>query len=106
MGGKRVSLLSQIREFKKAVAKKHGVEKIVLFGSQAEGTAKKGSDVDLMLVSKKFEGQSALKRPVPFYLEWNYKEPAEFLCYTPKEFEKLSKKTTIVRQALEHGIIA
>ncbi len=99
-------VLKQVRAFKLKVAKKYGIEKIVLFGSQATGKAAKGSDVDLMLVSKKFEGQSSLKRPVPFYLEWSYGQPADFVCYTPKEFEQLSKKATLVKWALEHGVIA
>ncbi len=109
MGGKtavNASLLGKIRAFKSAVAKKYGVEKIVLFGSQATGKATAESDVDLMLVSKKFEGQSSLKRPVPFYLEWSYDQPADFVCYTPAEFARLSKKATLVKWALENGIIA
>ena len=100
------SLLSRIRAFKSAIAKKHGVEKMVLFGSRATGKASKDSDVDLMLVSRKFEGKSSLKRAVPFYSEWRLGYPVDFICYTPDEFERLSKKATLVKWALEHGIVA
>ncbi len=88
----------------KAFIRKHAVEKAILFGSFARGEAREDSDIDLILVSKEFEGKSALKRPVPFYIEWDLGYPVDFLCYTPKEFNNLRKQVSIVSQALKEGI--
>ncbi len=100
MDKKRTEIIKKIRAF----LKKQAVEKAILFGSYARGEAKEDSDIDLILVSKEFEGKSALKRPVPFYIEWDLGYPVDFLCYTPKEFNDLRKQVSIVSQALKEGI--
>lgn len=88
----------------RAFLKKEAIEKAILFGSFARGEARKDSDIDLILVSREFEGKSALKRPVRFYIDWNLGYPVDFLCYTPKEFNNLRKQVSIVSQALKEGI--
>jgi len=88
----------------KGFIKRHKVEKAVLFGSAARGEARESSDLDIILVSDEFKGKSALKRPVPFYLEWDLGYPVDFLCYTPEEFNDLKEKVTIVREAVREGI--
>lgn len=37
------------------------------------------------------------------YWDWDY--DVDFFCYTPEEFEKLSKMIAIVREALNKGIV-
>ncbi|OGI15291.1 hypothetical protein A3K63_05080 [Candidatus Micrarchaeota archaeon RBG_16_49_10] len=86
------------------MAKDYEIERIVFFGSRATGDYGKHSDVDLILVSKKFRGKSFLKRPLGLHRYWKMKYPVDFICYTPEEFEKLSKGVTIVQQALKKGI--
>jgi len=100
MDKERAEILGKLKDF----MKKHGVEKAILFGSIARGEAGEHSDVDLILVSREFEGKSALKRPVPLYLAWDLGYPVDFLCYTPEEFNEFKDKVTIVREALEEGI--
>lgn len=94
-------ILKKIKEF---IKQHKGIERAIVFGSVARGDAGKYSDVDIILVSKEFEGKSALKRPVAFYLEWRIGRPVDFLCYTPEEFNSLKKKATIVREAVNEGI--
>jgi predicted nucleotidyltransferase len=96
----RIEILSEIKKF----IRKHMVEKAILFGSFARGDEGEDSDIDLILVSKEFEGKSALKRPVPFYIDWHLGYPVDFLCYTPEEFNDLRKQVGIVSQALKEGI--
>jgi predicted nucleotidyltransferase len=60
----RIEILSELRKF----IRKHMVEKAILFGSFARGDEGEDSDIDLILVIREFEGKSALKRPVPFYM--------------------------------------
>ena len=100
MDQEKDKILKRLKEFIKG----RNVEKAILFGSVARGEAGKDSDLDVILVSEDFRGKSALKRPVPFYLEWNLGLPVDFLCFTPEEFEKLKNKATIVREALKEGI--
>jgi len=38
------------------------------------------------------------------YDYWNLDLPVDFLCYTPKEFNKLKKQISIVKEAIENGI--
>jgi len=38
------------------------------------------------------------------YDYWELDLPVDFLCYTPKEFDKLKNKITIVKEAVENGI--
>lgn len=101
MGGKRTEIIDDVRKF---VKRHKDVVKAVLFGSAARGEMKENSDIDLILVSERFEGKSALKRPVQFYLDWDLGYPVDFLCYTSEEFDTLRKKATIVREALKEGI--
>lgn len=103
MGGKK-TLIEKIREFKERVSKKIPIQNMILFGSRASGSVKEYSDIDLVVVSKKFEGEDFFERPFILYKEWDLDYPVDFLCYTPKEFNKKSKQVTIVREALEEGI--
>jgi len=75
-----------------------------LFGSMASGKSHKCSDVDLIVVSKKFRGKGILDRSPTLYMNWDLDYPVDFLCYTPEEFEKRKTKVSIVKEALEHGI--
>jgi hypothetical protein len=38
------------------------------------------------------------------YDYWELRYPVDFLCYTPKEFEREKKKVSIVSEALREGI--
>ncbi|MEK6887605.1 MAG: nucleotidyltransferase domain-containing protein [Candidatus Aenigmatarchaeota archaeon] len=104
MGGEKTRIIKGLKTFKEAIRKDYGVEKIVFFGSRATGTHNKHSDVDLILVSRKFKGKSLLKRPRGLHFYWTMKYPVDFICYTPEEFKKMRGKITIVRQALEEGV--
>ena len=47
------SLTKELALFKKRLSKKMPIDKMIFFGSRAIGKAKKYSDVDLIIVSKK-----------------------------------------------------
>tara|TARA_Y100000310_G_scaffold182007_1_gene182020 strand:+ start:2803 stop:3123 length:321 start_codon:yes stop_codon:yes gene_type:complete len=104
MDKRKTSLIKQLRVFKKKLMSKHNIDNIIFFGSRAQNKHHKDSDVDLIIVSKEFKGKSALKRSPKFYLEWDLNYPVDFLCYTPKEFNKLKKQVSIVSEALREGI--
>jgi uncharacterized protein len=78
--------------------------KFILFGSRAKGTERIDSDFDILAVSKDFRGKRWNQRPLNIYLSWEEDKPLEVLCYTPKEFNKLKKEVSIVREAVREGI--
>ncbi|MBI3027508.1 nucleotidyltransferase domain-containing protein [Candidatus Woesearchaeota archaeon] len=100
--GKRTD--KKIESFAETIKNKFDIDKLIFFGSRAKGTYKKGSDYDFILVSKDFRGIKFTDRTSKIYPYWKYKDSIEPLCYTPKEFNKLKKQITIVREAVEHGI--
>lgn len=101
--GEKEDLIKGIKKFKKKLSKDKKIDKVILFGSRARGKYRKSSDVDLILVSSAFRGINCC-RSAGLHKYWTLDLPVDFLCYTPKEFNRLKKKITIVRKALKEGI--
>ncbi|MBI2574782.1 nucleotidyltransferase domain-containing protein [Candidatus Woesearchaeota archaeon] len=106
MGKKNPDAISMAKDFKERAKKKYGIKRIIIFGSQVTGKTRPGSDIDLLVVSNNF--RSRAKMMSKLYAEWHVvqkkKHPVDFLCYTPREFNRMSKQVTIVKQALEEGV--
>src|SRR3990172_1379885 len=75
-----------------------------LFGSRARERPRPDSDVDLIVVGRRFRRKNPIDRAGPLHLAWDLGLPVDFLCYTPEEFEELSRRPSIVREALREGI--
>ena len=104
MGRKKPPTIAELKKFKKKIEKKYKIKKVLMFGSVASGTYDENSDIDLIIVSDTFKGKSHLKRPIPFYKEWNFSFPVDFICYTLNEFNRLKKQISLVSMALKEGI--
>lgn len=100
---KRVIL--ELKKLKKKMNKRYQIDKMLLFGSRAKGEELLDSDVDLIVVSKKFSSIPFKKRPDPFLDEWKFPVDLEVLCYSPEELDKKKKEYGLVREALKHGIL-
>ena len=100
MDKKKSKLIRKLKEFKN----QNNIEKMYLFGSMATGKAHKWSDIDLVVVSKKFRRKGIMDRSLNLYIRWNLDYPVDFLCYTPEEFNKLKNQITLVREAVKDGI--
>jgi len=98
---RKSKLIRELKEFKK----ENKIEKMYLFGSRAKGKPHKWSDVDLIVVSKRFRKRGMLERAPPLYMKWDLDYPVDFLCYTPEEFNKLKKQISIVREAVKQGVV-
>ena len=96
----KTRLIQQLKEFKQ----RNRISKLYLFGSMASGSTQQSSDVDLLVVARRFRGKGLLERAPKLYLDWNLDYPVDFLCFAPEEFEKLRKQITIVKEAVENGI--
>ncbi len=104
MGSASVRLIQNLRTFRRKVSARYGIERMILFGSRARGRTHRFSDVDLIVVSRRFRRKDAIERAYPLHLEWDLDLPVDFLCYTPEEFAALSRRGGLVREALREGI--
>jgi uncharacterized protein len=97
----RDRLIEAIAEFMRRV----DVEEAILFGSRARGEELRGSDVDLIVISPRFEGIRFTDRIGPLLGEWPRDLPSlEVLAYTPEEFERARRGTRIERTADREGV--
>lgn len=78
---------------------------MIFFGSKAEGKGDKHSDIDLIIVSKKFNKIRPIERGLNLYDYWKIDSPVDFLCYTPEEFKMAIHRIGLVAHALKNGII-
>ncbi len=101
---KKSIVLNVIKRFKERIKPIYNIKKIILFGSFARGDYNKWSDVDVIIVSDDFNDLKKVERPVKLYDYWTSGYPVDFLCYTPKEFNSLKSRVTIVREAVKEGI--
>ena len=95
----------ELKEFIMELSKKIKVERVILFGSRADNSADKESDVDLIVVSSDFEGVNYFDRAKELYESWKIDLPVDFICYTPKEFNILKRRISIVSQAIKKGVV-
>jgi len=94
-----------VKEFIKKLKKRILIEKVIFFGSRTGEDFMNYSDIDLIIVSEYFENIDFDERMKIMYNYWNFDYAVDFLCYTPDEFDRLSKMMTIVREALKTGLV-
>lgn len=99
---KKRDIIKELRAFRKSL--EIDIDRMLLFGSHARGDSGKYSDVDLIIVSRMFEGQKQYKRAVPFYRKWGMDLAVDFLCFTPEEFEEAKENVSVVREAVREGV--
>ena len=109
MGKKEAQEIAKaVERFKRRIESKFHVDRIVIFGSAARGEMIADSDVDLIVVSKKFGLKDFFEITPELYREWHWGEkikfPVDILLYNVREFEKLRKEISIVSEALREGI--
>jgi|SRR3989344_773225 len=98
-------LMNGLKKFLKELNRDFSIDRIILFGSRAINNFSEESDVDLIIVSPNFEGKDFFERGAKMYDYWELDLPVDFLCYTPKEFNKLKKQISIISEALKEGIM-
>jgi predicted nucleotidyltransferase len=69
---------------------------------------KKDSDVDIIVVSKRYGRKDVFRITPKLYGIWHEKQknnyPVDILLLNEKEFEKLRKQVSIVSEAVKEGI--
>ncbi len=104
MGKKDVlNILSRFRVVLES--KKIHVEKMVLFGSWAKGTAGKFSDIDVVVVSRDFSGKDLWSRAKLLgSAVYQVLEPIQAVALTPQEWD--GRTSTICELAKDGEVIA
>lgn len=77
---------------------------IILYGSQATGTAHDGSDVDIVVISADFARFPSIGRlEMLSRIAWKSSYPLEILGYTPEEVKGKAGKSIIWDEILHSG---
>lgn len=94
MGKRKIE--KNLKLFVKRVKKQFKPEQVLLFGSYARGQANKYSDVDVVVVADVFRMFPFEKRlDVLYPLIYDLSPDFHPLGYTPEEFQKVNKLTTL-----------
>lgn len=104
MDKKKDRVMIAINNLVSKIRKMIHVEKVILFGSRARGDNKEKSDIDLIILSKDFEGIKFFKRSPAFYLLWDAPYDINIICLTQQEFAQKIKEIGIMKQAIAEGI--
>jgi len=94
--------MDRIKEFGRRVGDEFNVEKVVLFGSYAEGIATEDSDVDLLVICS-FEGKS-VNKSVEIRMKLRPKFPLDLIVRTPEKVrQRLEMGDDFMREILQEG---
>ena len=85
------------------IRKAFAPEEVWAFGSRVRGDAMEESDLDVLIVSRKFEGIPWPNRSAVVFLAARIRDSLEILCYTPSEFQEKRQEIGIVQAAVEEG---
>ena len=94
--------MNEIERFGRRIGEKFHAEKVILFGSCAEGAATVDSDVDLLIICK-CEAAS-VDKSVEIRMELRPKFPVDLLVRTPEKIrQRLEMGDSFIKQILEEG---
>jgi len=79
-------------------------EHVILYGSRARGEPDQWSDLDVVVVSPRFQSIRFIDRWPQLFRALGSPVELEPLCYTPEEFERACREPGVVHTACEEGI--
>jgi len=105
MFARRQKIKNIIRRFKEELIKLHiNPQKIIVFGSYANGKPREDSDIDLLVISEDFNNLNLRERlEILGLAAGRVFEPIEALGYTPEEV-KNADSVSILSEALTSGV--
>lgn len=79
-------------------------KKVIIFGSSVKGTAKRYSDIDVIIISPYFSHIPFLKRMPLVLKKPSFPKHVDYICYTPEEYERIKEESSIIMDALENAL--
>jgi predicted nucleotidyltransferase len=96
--------MNRIKQFGRKIGEQFGAERVILFGSYAQGKVTADSDVDLLVIGP-FKGRS-VDKSVEIRMKLRPKFPVDILIRTPQKVrERLKMGDQFIREILEEGKI-
>jgi predicted nucleotidyltransferase len=94
--------LNKIKEFGRQIGEQFGAERVILFGSYAQGKVTAESDVDLLVIGP-FKGRS-VDKSVEIRMKLRPQFPVDILIRTPEKVnQRLKMDDCFMREILEKG---
>ena len=94
--------MSKIEEFGRQIGQQFNAERVVLFGSYAQGMATADSDVDLLVIGS-FEGRG-VDKSVEIRMKLRPSFPVDIIVRTPEKLrQRLEMGDDFMRQILQEG---
>ncbi len=94
--------MNKIEEFGRRIGQEFGAERVILFGSYAQGMAAEDSDVDLLVVVS-FKGRS-VDKSVEIRMKLRPQFPVELLIRTPEKIQQRIKMgDSFIQNILNNG---
>lgn len=94
--------MRKIEEFGQRIGREFGAQRVILFGSYAQGPITEDSDVDLLVIGP-FQGRS-VDKSVEIRMKLRPGFPVDLLVRTPdKVRERIEMGDTFMREILEQG---
>ncbi|MBU1627833.1 nucleotidyltransferase domain-containing protein [bacterium] len=69
--------------------KEYAPLKMILFGSRIKGTPRRSSDIDVIIVSKKFSKIPFVNRMSEILQKIKFPKHVDYIYYTPEEFKDI-----------------
>ena len=99
-----VTAINKIKEFGRQIGEQFHAERVILFGSYAQGKVTADSDVDLLVIGP-FKGRS-VDKSVEIRMKLRPKFPVDILIKTPeKVHQRLKMGDQFLQEILEEGKI-
>lgn len=96
------SFLEEVKEIVQALKVNYKPEKIILFGSLANGKTNESSDIDLMIIKQTKKNPWERAAEVDRFIKHNL--PVDFLVYTPEEVkERIQINDFFIKEIMERG---
>ena len=96
------SIEVELEQIVHKIKKNYKPEKIILFGSYAEGKGRRGSDIDLLVIKETDKTPWTRVEEIDSYIKHTI--PIDILVYTPQEIkERLLINDFFVKDIVERG---
>jgi predicted nucleotidyltransferase len=94
--------INQIKKFGRQIGEQFGAERVILFGSYAQGKVTADSDVDLLVIGP-FKGRG-VDKSVEIRMKLRPQFPVDILIRTPEKVnQRLKMGDCFMREILEKG---